>query len=44
MMNEDIVVNNGDKRKWNIYFTEIKIIVGQETMMHAAYAQSLIGH
>ena len=36
MMNDTIIVNDNDVTKWDTYSTEIKIIAGQETMMHAS--------
>jgi hypothetical protein len=42
MMNDTIIVNDDDYIKWDIYFTAIKIMVGQEPMMHASLAQIFI--
>jgi len=35
-MNDTIIVNDDDDIKWDTYFTEIKIMVEQEKMMHAS--------
>jgi len=39
MMNGTITVNDDNVIKWDTYFTEIKITVGREKMMHASKAQ-----
>jgi hypothetical protein len=38
MMNDTIIVNDDDDDdiKWDTYFTAIKIMVGQDTIMHAS--------